>query len=91
MTPAVVVYEVYKKTKSAKGEQKAMEAYAQMSHTRIVELTSVLALKAADISLALSLEMTDSIILATAKKHNAQIITSDQHLKNQKQVKYINK
>jgi len=91
VTPAVVVYEVYKKIKNAKGEQKALEAYAQMSRTKIVEPTSVLALKAADISIALNLGMADSIILATAKEHNAQIITSDQHLKSQKQVKHISK
>lgn len=91
VTPVIVVYEVYRKIKNAKGEQKALEAYAQMSCTKIAELTSILALKAADISIALSLGMADSIILATAKEHNAQIITSDQHLKDVHGVKFIKK
>jgi toxin FitB len=88
VTPAIVVY---RKIRNAKGEQKALEAYAQMSCTRIADLTSILALKAADISIALSLGMADSIVLATAKEHDAQIITSDQHLKDVHGVKFIKK
>jgi predicted nucleic acid-binding protein len=91
ITPTIVVYEVYRRIKSVKGEQKALEAYAQMSHTRIVELTSVVSLKAADISIALNLGMADSIIVATAKEYNAEIVTSDEHLKDVEGVKFINK
>jgi len=91
LTPTIVVYEVYRRIKSVMGEQKALEAYAQMSRTRIVELTSDISLKAADISIALSLGMADSIIVATAKEHDAEIITSDEHLKNVERVKLINK
>ncbi len=91
VTPTVVVYEVYKKIKSIKGEEKALEAYAQMSRTKIVDLTSALCLEAADISMNLKLGMADSIILATAKTYRAQIVTSDQHLKNVDGVKFISK
>ncbi len=91
ITPTIVVYEVYKKIKSTKGEQKALEAYAQISRTKIVELTSPVSLEAADISLTTNLGMVDSIIVATAKAYNAQIITSDEHLKNIKGVKFLSK
>jgi predicted nucleic acid-binding protein len=91
ITPTIVVYEVYRRIKSVKGEQKALEAYAQMSHTRIVELTSAISLKAADISIALNLGMADSIIVATAKEYRAEIVTSDEHLKDVEGVKFINK
>ena len=91
ITPTIVVYEVYKKIKSTKGEQKALEAYAQISRTKIVELTSPLSLEAADISLTTNLGMADSIIIATAKAYNAQIITSDEHLKNIKGIKFLSK
>jgi predicted nucleic acid-binding protein len=91
ITPTIVVYEVYKKIKNTKGEQKALEAYAQISRTRIIELTSPLILEAADTSLTTNLGMADSIIAATAKAYNAEIITSDKHLKNMKEVKFINK
>ena len=89
ITPTIVIYEVYKKIKGLKGEEKALEAYAQISRTKIVELTSHLSLEAADISLKLGLGMADSIIVATAKAYNAQIITSDKHLKGIENVRFI--
>ena len=91
VTPSIILYEVYKKIKSAKGEEKALEAIAQMSRTKIVDLTSSLCLKAADVSISLNLGMADAIIVATANEFEAQIITSDQHLKNIKGVKFVNK
>ena len=91
ITPTIVIYEVYKRIKSVKGEQKALEAYAQMSGTKIVELTSPISLKAADISITLDLGMADSIVVATAKAYNAEIVTSDEHLKNVEGVKFIGK
>lgn len=89
VTPTIVIYEVYRKIKGLKGEEKALEAYAQISRTKIVELTPHLSLEAADISLKLGLGMADSIIVATAKAYNAQIITSDKHLKEIENVKFI--
>lgn len=89
VTPTIVVYEVYRKIKGSKGEQKALEAYAQISHTRILELTESLSLEAADISLKTGLGMADSIIVATAKANKAEIVTSDKHLKEIKGVKFI--
>jgi len=74
-----------------KGEQKALEAYAQMSLTKIVELTSPISLDAADISITLNLGLADSIIVATAKAYDAEIITSDEHLKSLEGVKIIAK
>lgn len=91
ITPTIVVYEVYKKIKSTKDEQNALEAYAQISRTKIIELTSPLSLEAADISLTTNLGMADSIIIATAKAYKAQILTSDEHLKNIKGVRFISK
>lgn len=91
VTPTIVIYDVYKRIKSMKGEQKALEAYAQMSRTKIVELTSSLSLKAADISITLDLGMADSIVVATTKAYSAEIVTSNEHLKNVERVKFINK
>jgi len=91
ITPTIVVYEVYRKIKSIEGEQKALEAYAQISRTKIIELTGPISLEAADISLTTNLGTVDSIIVATAKAYNAEIITSDEHLKNIKGVKFLSK
>jgi len=89
VTPTIVIYEVYRKIKSVRGEEKALEAYAQMSRTKIVDLTSSLSLEAADISMNSNLGMADSIIVATAKAYNAQIVTSDEHLKKIDRAKFI--
>jgi predicted nucleic acid-binding protein len=91
ITPTIVVYEVYRKIKNLQGEQKALEAFSQISRTRIVELTSAISLKAADVSINLKLGIADAIILATAQECNAEIITSDKHLKDLERVKFINK
>ena len=91
ITPTIVVYEVYRKIKNLQGEQKALEAFSQISRTRIVELTSAISLKAADVSINLKLGTADAIILATAQECNAEIVTSDKHLKDLDRVKYINK
>ena len=91
ITPTIVIYEVYKKIKTTRDEQKALEAYAQISQTKIIELTSPLSLEAADISLTANLGMADSIIVATARAYNAEIITSDEHLKSMKGAKFISK
>jgi len=91
VTPTIVIFEVYRRIKSMKGEQKALEAYAQMSRTKIVELASLIALKAADVSMTMNLRMADSIIVATAEAYNAEIVTSDEHLKSVERVKFINK
>jgi len=89
IVPAFVIYEVYKRIRSIQGEQSALEAYAQISRTKIVELTSQIALEAAEISLSSNLGMANSMIVATARAFKAQILTSDKHLKDFKDVKFI--
>jgi len=89
VTPTIVIYEVYKKIKSFKGEEKALEAYAQMSLTNVMDLTSSLSLKAADISIKKEIAMADAIVAAAATDCNAQIVTSDQHFRKMEDVKFI--
>ena len=91
VTPTVVVYEVYKRIKSIQGEQSALEAYAQIARTQIVELTSQIAIEAAEVSLSKNLGMADALILATARAYKAEILTSDKHLKDFKETRFIEK
>ncbi|MFH0863381.1 MAG: type II toxin-antitoxin system VapC family toxin [Candidatus Altiarchaeota archaeon] len=89
-TPSVVIYEVYKRLKSSVGRDKAIEAHAYITHyTTVINLDEALALDAADISVAEELGMADAIIYATARRHKALIVTSDQHFKDKKNVEYI--
>ncbi|MEO6260365.1 MAG: type II toxin-antitoxin system VapC family toxin [Thermoanaerobaculia bacterium] len=77
VTPTIAIYEVYKWIKRERSEEDALQAVAAMKKTRIVDLTEEIALLAADLSLAHSLAMADSMMLAVAKTHNAQLMTTD--------------
>ena len=89
VTPTIVVYEVYKRLKKEKGEQVALEAYAQITRSKLVPLDEDLALGAADTSLKTGLAMADAIIFAIAKTYSAELITSDKDLKGLKGVRLI--
>lgn len=89
VTPTIVIYEVYKRLKKERGEQVALEAYAQMTRTRILPLDEAGALSAADIGLKNDLAMADAIIYSAARTHKAELITSDQHLKDLESVTFV--
>lgn len=77
LTPTVAIYEVYKWLKRERSEDVALEAVATMKKTRIVDLTEEIALVAADLSLAHGLAMADSMMLAFASIHRAELVTTD--------------
>lgn len=77
LTPVIVLYEVYKRLKRDLSEMDAVVAVSAMQRTRVVPITSELALTAADLSLEYGLAMADALILATAQQHHAEFITSD--------------
>jgi predicted nucleic acid-binding protein len=56
-----------------------------------LDLTPSLALSAAQLSVAHSLPMADSLILATARAYNATLWTQDEHFKDLPGVRYIDK
>jgi predicted nucleic acid-binding protein len=89
ITPTVVVYEVYKRLKKEKGEQVALEAYAQITRSKLIPLDDTLALSAADTSLKTGLAMADAIVFTTAKTFSAELITSDPDLKGLEGVRLI--
>jgi predicted nucleic acid-binding protein len=89
ITPAIVVYEVYKHSKRLRGEDGALDALAAMRNTRIVPVDEELALTAADVSVELKLAMADSIILATARKFDSELVSSDDDFKEVPGVTYI--
>jgi len=79
VTPTIVVYEVYRKLRRERGEQVALEAYAQMARTRIFSLDGTAALTAADTELKMNLTMADVIIYSAATSCGAELITGDEH------------
>ena len=77
VTSAIQVYEIYKVVRRDISEERAIESVAALRATTVVPLDESLALEAADTSLEHGLAMTDAIILATAKRHRAEIVTGD--------------
>lgn len=89
VVPVVSIYEVFKVVLRESGENAAIQAAMAMQKPTVVEMTSRLAMAAAKISLERSLPMADSMILATARIHNATIWTQDAHFKDFAGVKYF--
>jgi len=77
LTPTIALYEVYKWIKRERSEEDALQAAAAMKRTRILDLTEDVALTAADLSLAHGLAMADSMMLAAARVHDAELLTTD--------------
>lgn len=91
VTPTVVLYEVYKLVRRERSEEEALLAAAQMQKTRLVTLSDSLALAAADASLEFRLAMADSIVYATARAEDAELVTSDADLRGLPGVTYLPK
>jgi toxin FitB len=77
LTPAVVLYEVYKRIRRERGEEDALVVAAQLKKTRIVPLTDTIAMRVAELSLEHHLAMADAMVYATAMLHGVLLVTSD--------------
>ncbi len=77
LTSVIQVYEIYKVVRRDISEERAIESISVLHATRIELLEESLALEAADIALEHGLAMADAIIFATARKHDAEIVTAN--------------
>lgn len=77
VVPAISILEVFKWVLREHSEAQAIKAAAVMQRGLIVDLDSRLAISAAQLSHGLRLPMADSIILATARCHQARLYTMD--------------
>ena len=89
ITPTIVLYEVYKKIKRERGEETALLFAGRLSATQVIPLTDSIAFLAADLSLRHGLAMADAIVYATAKDHEAELVTGDADLKDLPGVVYV--
>ncbi len=89
ITSVIILYEVYKKVKKVKGEETALEAVAALSQTKVVPLDQTLSLEAADYSLEFGLHLADALVYATARRHSAELYTSDEDLKGLAGVSFV--
>lgn len=91
VTPVIVIYEVYKRLKRELSEDDGVVAVSAMQRTRVVAVDQEIALTAADLSLDHGLAMADAIVLATARKFDAELITSDRDFESISGVTYLPK
>ena len=91
IVPVITIYEVFKVVLREAGEDKALQSVAAMQKGKIIDLTMSLSISAAKISMQYNLPMADSIIFATAEKHQCDIWTQDVHFENLPRVKYFPK
>lgn len=91
LTPVIAIYEVYKRLKRELSEDDAVIAISAMQRSQVIPLDQELALSAADLSLEHGLAMADAIVLATARKFRAELVTSDRDFEQIADVTYLRK
>ena len=74
------IYEVFKRVLRQRGEDAALQAVALMQQANIADVTSPIAMDAANLSAELKLPMADSLIFATARAYGATLWTQDTDL-----------
>jgi toxin FitB len=91
IVPTLCLLEVFKKVLSQKGETAALDKVAQMHQGKIVDLDASIALNAAKLGFSLRLPLADSVVLATARMHQAVLWTQDGDFEGIEGVKYFSK
>ena len=87
VVPVIVLYEVVKKVRRTHGDDAALRVAAQMRTGEVVEIDENLALAAVQYALPLA----DSLIYATARRHDAVLWTQDEHFNGLPGVRYFQK
>jgi len=89
VVPTLSLYEVFKRVLQQRDEGQALQAVALMQQGQVVDLSSTLALSAAKLSTDLHLPMADSVMLASARAHDATLWTQDADFEEIAGVRYI--
>jgi len=77
VVPTLSVLEVFRWVLRERGDDAALQVAALMQQGRLVDLDASLALSAARLGLAHRLPLADSVMLATARAHDAVLWTQD--------------
>ena len=88
VVPSLTIYEVFKRVLQQRNEGDALQAVAVMQQGVVADLDARLALSAARVSLDMRLPMADSVVLATAKLHEATLWTQDADFEGLPGVRY---
>ena len=88
LVPSLAIYEVFKRVLQQRDEGDALRAVAVMQQGAVVDLDVRVALSAARVSLDARLPMADSVVLATARLHQATLWTQDADFEGLPGVRY---
>jgi predicted nucleic acid-binding protein len=88
VVPSLTIYEVFKRVLQQREEGDALRAVAVMQQGSIVDLDAQLAMSAARVSLETRMPMADSVVLATARLHDATLWTQDADFEGLPGVRY---
>ena len=89
LVPAVALTEVVRFVLREAGEATALEVAAQMQQRTVIPLDRDVALEAARLGVVHRLPLADSIILATARLHAAEVWTQDADFDGLDDVHYV--
>ena len=85
------IYEVFKRVLQQRDEEAALQSVALMQQATVVDVTPSIAMAAAKVSHEGRLPMADSLILITAREHEATLWTQDSDFKGLPEVKWVKK
>ena len=88
IVPSLSLFEVFKRVLQQRDENDALQAVMVMQQGNVVDLDTSLALCAARLSVEHKLLLADSVILATAREHDATLWTQDTDFKGLEKVQY---
>jgi predicted nucleic acid-binding protein len=91
IAPTLVQHELYKWLCRETDQSTALSAIAATQTATVISLDTSIALQAADIARDFKLAIADAIIYATARQHQATLVTSDAHFSELPFVKYFKK
>lgn len=91
VVPTIVQYEIFKWLSRERTIEDATLAITFTGECHVQELTTELAILAAELSALHALHATDAIIFATAQLHAAALVTCDSHFMDLPGVEYFEK
>ncbi|HLA97157.1 MAG TPA: type II toxin-antitoxin system VapC family toxin [Anaerolineales bacterium] len=91
VVPTICMFEVFKRLSQQLGKEPALQAMGMLYRGQVVALNDEIALHAALLSLEHKLPLADSVILATARLHDATLWTQDEHFRYLPGVEFIEK
>lgn len=91
VVPTISLLEVFKRILQQRDENAALQAVAAMRQGRVVPLDEEMALNAAKLGAEYRLPLADSVILATARRHEAMLWTQDRDFEGLEAVRFIAK